>query len=289
MTRKFAIVGAGTVGSALSRLLVQAGYEFIGAASRSPKSAAAACRFAGAGRPTTNPSEVTLEADLVFLTTADDIIRRVCGDLASAGGFRDRAVVAHCSGALPSTILENARQRGASIGSMHPLQTFATAEQAVEMLPGSYCCIEGDSEAVKILADAARAMRMKVLTIPTHAKPLYHAAAAVASNYLVVLENAALKLGEAAGISRTDALNAFLPLIKGTVANLEQTGIPQSLTGPIARGDVQTVRRHLEAIAAGAPGLVALYKALGREAVDIAIAKGTLGAGQAEELLAILQ
>ncbi len=288
MTVKFTVIGAGKVGTALARLLVRAGYEFVGAASRSLESARAACAFAGAGTATVDGAELAGAADLVFITTPDDVIRAVCDELAGSRAFSPGSVVAHCSGALPSTILEAAREAGAHVGGMHPMQSFATAEQAVHILPGSCCCIEGDPQAVPVLEGVARALEARVLTIATEDKPLYHAAGCVASNYLVALENAALDLARAAGIDRAEALRSLLPLIRGTVSNLEAVGIPQALTGPIARGDVETVRRHVEAIEARTPELMALYRVLGRETVKVALAKGTLGREAAAELRRLL-
>ncbi len=285
---RFCIVGAGTVGSALARLLSQAGWEFLGAASRSVESARDACRFAGCGRASTDAAELTRAADLIFITTPDDAISSVCRELAEAGGISSGAVVAHCSGACSSSVLEDARGRGAAVGSIHPLQSFATAEQAVRLLPGSFCCIEGDPRAVAALREAAGTLGARVLAIPTEGKALYHAAAVVACNYLVALESAALKLAEAAGLDRGEALEALLPLIRGTVDNIENVGIPACLTGPIARGDVETVRTHLEAIAANAPDVLPLYKLLGLETVELALAKGTLTPDRANELRAVL-
>jgi len=284
----FAIVGPGKVGSALARALSLAGYTFLGAAGRSIESARRACEFAGGGWATTDAPELTRRARLVFITTPDDAIERACGELVARGAFARGAVVAHCSGALPSSVLAPARECGAHVGSMHPLQSFATAAQAVELLPGSFCCIEGDPEAVEVLRAAAEALGARVMQIPTEAKALYHAAAVVACNFLVALENAALKLDEAAGIERREALLSLLPLIKGTVSNMERVGIPDCLTGPIARGDVETVRRHLEAVERQLPDLLPLYKALGREAVEVASAKGTLSEGSAAELRRLL-
>jgi predicted short-subunit dehydrogenase-like oxidoreductase (DUF2520 family) len=172
---------------------------------------------------------------------------------------------------------------------MHPLQSFATAEEAVRILPGSYCCIEGDAGAVEVLSDAARAVGAHVMTIPTEGKTLYHAAAVVASNFLVALEHAAIRLDEAAGIDPGDAVRSLLPLVKGTVSNLESVGIPQCLTGPMARGDVETTRRHVEAIAQSLPDLLPLYKVLGLETVKTALAKGTLTDECAAELRGMLR
>jgi len=288
MNVRFAIVGAGKVGTALARLLARAGYEFVGAASRSLESARAACEFAGAGKASSDAAGLVRGAELVFVTTPDDVIRSVCDELARAGAFRPGSVIAHCSGALPSSVLERARAAGAHVGSLHPLQSFATVEQAVAILPGSYCCIEGEPQAVDVLRQVADSLQMHVMTIPTEMKALYHAAGCMASNYFVALENAVLEMNEAAGIAREEALRAILPLLKGTVANMEQVGIPRCLTGPIARGDVETVRRHLDAIEGAAPELLPLYRVLGRETVKVALSKGTLRREDATRLMDLL-
>jgi len=285
---QFTIIGAGKVGTALAVLLSRAGYEFVGAVSRSYESARRACGCAGMGRASADASALTRRAQIVFITTPDDAIADVCAGLAKAGAFARGAVVAHCSGALPSSILEPARGCGAHVGSMHPLQSFATAEQAAELLPGSFCCIEGDPEAVAALDAAALAVGARVMHIPTENKALYHASAVAACNFLVALESAALRMAEAAGIPREQALEALLPLVKGTVSNIEAVGIPQALTGPIARGDVETVRRHVEALRESLPALLPLYKALALETVEVALAKGTLEDGQAQDLRRLL-
>jgi predicted short-subunit dehydrogenase-like oxidoreductase (DUF2520 family) len=232
---------------------------------------------------------VTLQADAVLLTVPDDAIAAVCASLAQADAFRPDTVVAHCSGALPSTVLAAARACGAGVGSLHPMQSFATAEQAVRTLPGSCCCVEGDPEAVSVLEQMARSMGAHVLRVATEKKPLYHAAGCVASNYLVALQDAALRLNLAAGISHEDALRVMVPLLRGTVDNFEKVGLPGCLTGPIARGDVDTVRHHLEAIESDAPDLAQLYKVMGRETIRVAQAKGTLCEEDAAALRSLLQ
>jgi len=285
---RFAIVGPGKVGTAMARLLAGAGHAFVGAAGRRTESARAACERVGGGIATTNARDVTAEADLVLITTPDDAIHGACDDMSEAGGVRPGSVVAHCSGVHPSDILRSARAAGAHVGSLHPLQTLATVEAAIEALPGSYCCIEGDAKAVAVLERIARDLRLHAVTIPTEAKAAYHAACCMCSNYLVALENAAARLMQAAGMPRDDALQALLPLVRATVSNLEKVGIPDCLTGPIARGDVATVRLHLDAIGECAPGLLPLYRTLGSETILVARAKGTLDAGRARQMAALL-
>ncbi len=285
---RFAIMGAGKVGTALARLLSEAGYEFVGAASGTLESAENACRFAGGGRASTSPAEVTRSAELILITVPDSAIRAVCEGLAAQNAIGEGAVVAHCSGALPSTTLESARSAGAHVGSLHPMQSFATAEQAVRILPGSTCCVEGDEEAVPVLEGVARSLGCEAIAIATEAKPLYHAAGCAASNYLVAVQEIALKLAAAAGIGRADAMQMLLPLVKGTVENFESLGSPACLTGPIARGDVETVRRHLQAIEDEAPNLLKPYKVLGLQTVQVGLAKGSLSPQRAAELKRLL-
>ncbi len=286
MSMPFAIVGPGRVGTALAMLLAGAGYDFAGAAGRSLGSAQTACKLIGAGVATTNAADVAAAAELVLITTPDDAIGTVCAELAPH--LPQGAVVAHCSGALPSSFLSPARAAGSHVGSLHPLQTLPTVEQAVELLPGSYCCIEGDPEAVDVLEGVARAIGARPLVIATESKALYHAAAVMACNYLVTLQDAAVQLGTAAGLDGEEFLRALMPLVRGTVHNLEQVGLPNALTGPIERGDVETVRRHLDAIDRDAPEALPLYKLLGRNTVDLAARKGTIDGKTAKRLLELL-
>jgi predicted short-subunit dehydrogenase-like oxidoreductase (DUF2520 family) len=288
MSVRFAVIGAGKVGKALACLLARAGYEFLGVSSRSMESARAARRFVGSGAAVADAARLTPKADLVFITTPDTAIASVCEGLAQGGALTPGAVVAHCSGALPSSVLESARAAGCHVGSLHPCQAVASAGEAVRVLPGSYCCIEGDLAAVEALEEVARVLHMQIVKVPTSAKPLYHAAACVASNYLVALQHAAVRLQQAAGIGREEALQCLLPLMKGTVSNIERAGLPDALTGPIERGDVATVESHVAAVAGSAPDLLPIYREMGRLTVEVSLAKGNIDRRAADALLQVL-
>jgi predicted short-subunit dehydrogenase-like oxidoreductase (DUF2520 family) len=267
----FAIIGCGRLGRALARYLPRAGYPAAGFASRSPASARKAASLAGVEVFSDIPEEVSRKADLVFITTPDGLIETVCRQLADHQGFKPGAVVLHCSGAHPSTILASARKGDARIGSLHPLQSFAGDVHPENPFEGIIFSVEGDTPAVeaaqRVASDLAAA---RCLTIDTGAKTLYHASAVVASNYLVTLLHLAFRLAVAAGIAETDAPAMLYPLIEGTLKNIETKGIRPSLTGPIARGDDETIARHLTAIADALPDSLELYKTLGRYTLDIA-------------------
>jgi predicted short-subunit dehydrogenase-like oxidoreductase (DUF2520 family) len=277
------------VGTVLARLLHEAGHEFLGAVGRTRESARACCEFASAGTAAEDPAELVPDAELLFLTVPDDRIEDVCCTLADRGLIAPRSVVVHCSGALPSGILHGASEAGARVAAIHPLQTFADPPEAVDKLAGAYCCVEGDAEALPVLCSLAESLGMHPLTVSAESKALYHAAAVTACNYLVSLQDIACDLVEAAGIQRKQAIPALLPLIRATVDNLESRGIPGALTGPIARGDVDTVRGHLEAMETATPDIVPMYRLLGRRAVELALHKGTLAPDDAERLKELLQ
>lgn len=274
MSRDFCIIGSGKVGTALAYLLSGGPWEFVGAGSRSFESARRACKFVGDGIPADNAAELVSVVDLVFLTTPDDVIVEVCQTLADAGAFRAEMVVAHCSGALPSTALSDCLPEEAHAGSMHPLQTFATVDSAVDLLPGTYCCVEGDERAKEVLQQVAQTVGARSFTIPTENKSLYHAAAVMACNYLTLLQSMAVDMGEKAGMPEDMCVEAFMPLIRGTVENLEMVGLPDSLTGPVVRGDVKTVESHLEALRQKMPELLPVYNLLGQKTVALAQEQG---------------
>jgi len=288
MKPSFAIVGCGKVGTTLAIFLTAAGYKAAGFASKNLSSAKQAADSVQSDRFSDVPWEITGKADIVFITTPDNAIKGTCDSLSKNKGLADNAVVLHCSGALPSTILSSAKTCGAHTGSMHPLQSFATARYSTNPFEGIIVALEGEAKAVEVSQKIAADLGATSVTILTAAKTLYHASAVVASNFLVALLDLALKLIGAAGIATPDAFNVLKPLIEGTLSNIEKVGIPEALTGPIVRGDVETVAGHLSEIEAQTPELLNLYKALGLHTVDVATAKGTLSESTIEQLKSLL-
>lgn len=276
MKPSFAIVGCGKVGTVLGKFLTAAGYRPVGLASKSLSSARKAAKIIGTDYINQVPWETTQKADVVFITTPDNAIADTCNDIARKDGFRKNAVVLHCSGVLPSTILSSAKSCGAAVASMHPLQSFASAEIEQNPFQDIIISVEGEKAAVNTAVKIAADLGATCITIETEAKTLYHASASVASNYLVTLLDLAIRLIEASGISGPDAIRVLKPLIEGTLFNVEKVGVVKALTGPIVRGDVETVEKHIQEIGSKKPELLALYKTLGFYTIDIAKARGTL-------------
>ncbi len=289
MKPSVAIIGCGTVGTALAKRLSKSGYTITGVSTRNLDTAATVAATVGAKQFSDSPFTIGKNAQIVFLTTPDDVIQSICADIARHGGFDKGSVVVHCSGALGSQILSAARDCQAMVASVHPLQSFASATQAEQMLPGSYWAVEGDKSALVTLRRLVEDLGGICLEIGSGQKTLYHAAAVVASNYLVALLDVALALNRQAGIAPEISFKALLPLIEGTLKNIGAKGIPEALTGPIARGDVKTVHSHLTAIGAYSSELALIYKTLGRYTVDLAKAKGSLADKAAQEIVSLLR
>jgi predicted short-subunit dehydrogenase-like oxidoreductase (DUF2520 family) len=284
-----AIVGCGTVGTALGRLLSAAGYPIVGVSTRHADTARKAAERLGIKRSSLIPWEITPEAQVVFITTPDDAIEPTCRAIAQKNGFPKGGFVLHCSGALASSVLAPARTCGAFVASLHPLQSFASVEQAERLVPGSYCTVEGDGPALPVARRIVEDIGGRLLEITPEGKTLYHAAAVVASNYLVTLVDLALTLNRLAGIPPEVSFTALKPLIEGTLNNIGAKGIPGALTGPIARGDVATVSAHLRAIQERAPELLEAYKILGRHTVGLAEKQGSLPADVTGRLILLLR
>jgi len=279
---KIGFIGAGTVGTALAVLLSQKGYEFIGASTRKPLKAD---RIVSNLHLLESNQEVADKADLVFITTPDDAIAIV----ASQVKWHKEQGVVHCSGADSTDILEPARKAGAMVGGFHPLQTFAGVKQAIENLPGSTFALEAEEPLLTTLKDMATALGGRWIRLKPEDKAAYHAAAVFASNYLVTLAKMSTDLWRTFGVPADQAIQALLPLMHGTLNNIENIGIPQCLTGPIARGDTGTVNKHLKMLQDKAPSLLSPYRELGRQTVPIAQSKERINDKQAEEMEAILE
>lgn len=280
---KVGFIGAGTVGSALAIRLGGRGYQIVAVSSRTHVTAEKLAQSIPGCRAVHNQA-VADSAELVFVTTPDDTIGRVVSEVQWHAGQR----VVHCSGADSTAILEPARQLGAQVGAFHPLQTFATAQRAIENLPGSTFAIEAEEPLLTVLKDMATALDGHWIELKAGDKVVYHAAAVIACNYLVTLVKLATDLWQTFGVSREEATRDLLPLLRGTLHNLETIGIPRCLTGPIARGDTGTIKKHLAALEKVAPEIVSTYRELGHQTIPIALGKGRINEQQAEALKALL-
>ena len=287
MKPSFAIVGCGRVGTALAVFLTRAGYRAVGFASKRISSAEGVANMVGSERFSSVPWEITSSADIVFITTPDSAIPDTCNKISRHIGFAENAVVMHCSGALSSSVLSGAKDCGAWIGSMHPLQSFASADYEINPFQNIVVSIEGEEPALEFARKISRDLGGQGVEILTEAKTLYHASAVVASNFLVTLLDLAFQLIGQAGVHRRDAFNLLKPLIEGTLSNIEKVGTQDALTGPIVRGDVKTVEKHLEEIGLKSPKLLMLYKILAFHTIDIAAARGAISESSVRELKSI--
>ncbi len=230
------------------------------------------------------PQPLPPDTTILVLAVPDDRLEEVARAVASAGPAPQGCVAFHLAGALTTEVLAPLHAVGYAVGSLHPLQTVADPWSGADRLVGAAFAIAGEPEALAAGRRLIHALRGTPLVVPPSLRPLYHAAAVFASNYLVALVSMAARLLVQAGIPASEALPAILPLVRGTLDNLEQLGVSAALTGPIARGDVDTVRRHLARLS---PKERALYSALGLEALELARAAG-LDAHRAAELEALL-
>jgi predicted short-subunit dehydrogenase-like oxidoreductase (DUF2520 family) len=224
-------------------------------------------------------------AELVFITTPDDVIAQVC----SGVQWHEGQSVVHCSGAHSVDILESAKKLGAAVGSFHPLQTFADVDQAIENLLGSTFALEAEEPLLSTLKELTSLLNGNWVELKPGDKVLYHASAVFACNYLVTLVKLAQDLWLDFGVSAKEATRAMLPLLRGTINNIDNIGLPDCLTGPVARGDLGTMERHLSALESRSPSLLSTYKELGLQTIPIALAKGKVDEQRAKEMKALLR
>jgi len=283
----FAIIGTGMVGTAIGFLLKKAGYRVAAVCDKSSPALKRAISYTG-GHPFKKAAEAVLEADFVLITTPDDEILNVCKEISLSASMRGKFFL-HMSGAGGLDLLEPARRKGALIASIHPLQSFSSIDQAIQNIPGSYFGVTADKSSRTKAKNIVRKIGGIPVPISKDQKPLYHAAACFASNYLVSLIHVVESIYQCIGIKGKDAKKAYLPLIYGSLKNIEKSGPILSLTGPIARGDLGTVKKHLRAIKKQMPEYFPLYSTMGAIAVDIARKKGTLNHGKSKKMTAILK
>jgi predicted short-subunit dehydrogenase-like oxidoreductase (DUF2520 family) len=235
---------------------------------RNQSSARRAVRFIGAGTALVRVSRRILASTCILITTPDGAIEAVADELARiCGEDLQGQVVLHTSGAMDSSALHAVRVCGASVGSIHPLQTFNGV--TVPPLEGKVFAIEGDPMAMRAARKIARALGGAPSQIEPRNKPLYHAAGALAAGHTLVVVEAAIQLLMSLGMKRREAMRALLPMTRQVLQNYERLGLRAAWTGPLARGDHEVVVRHLNVLQEYSPEYGNAYDALNRLAERI--------------------
>lgn len=278
-TETVGIVGAGSVGQALGQLLASEFEILVASRSRSDE----AVGFIGRPARAASVDEVADRSDCVIVAVPDRAVASVAGQLAR----RSPRVVVQTCGALGPSDLSPLPERGTACATFHPLQTVPDAPAGVKSLPGSTFGVCARGEALAWCRSLAQSLGGTILSVPEDRLPIYHAAAVFASNCAVALADAATNLMASAGASRAEAHLALRPLMEASIANAFTMSSAQALTGPIARGDAGTVRRHLDAMDGSFGAEQALYRQLGRYLLPVATRRG-LEPEAAAELQALL-
>ena len=272
---------------ALGRVLRECGEPVACVAGRDPLRTRLAAEFIGADVEPVGFGELPGRASRFLIAVSDGAIRGVAEALAV--GVTGNEIALHTCGAKGIEDLEPLRARGVACGTLHPLQTICDAEQGTAALRGAAFGMAGDEAALCWARGIAARLGGQALCIGAAQRPLYHAAAVMASNYVAGLIDAAQSMMAAATGSQEDAARrALAPLVRAATENILERGPAAALTGPIERGDLETVRLHLEALHSGPPGIENLYRAAGLRTVDVARRKG-LGAPAAEAMKAMLR
>lgn len=287
MTERIGIIGPGRMGLALGAALSQSGgvdeILFFGRSPEAPPhplfdgSSAKVSYHRGVG-PLPDGTAA------LILAVPDDVLHQVANQVAQAGQAPRGCVALHLSGALSTDVLAPLHATGYAVGSVHPLQTVADAWSGAGRLRGCAYAIAGEPAALVMARQLVAALEGHALVVPPTLRPLYHAAAVFASNYVVAAAAVVARTLAEAGIPEDEAIGAALPLMRGTMENVEQLGFGAALTGPVARGDTDTVRLHLARLS---PRERSLYSALGRETLRLARGAG-LDPDRAREIEALL-
>lgn len=268
MDYRIGLVGTGRLGTALAGELFRRGLSLVAVTGREPlRTAQWAKRFS------TTPvdgGEMAARADVVILATPDGAIASVSDDLSQQGDWRGK-IVLHTSGSLDASVLSPLEQAGAYTGSFHPLCSFA-GEPCIPK--GIFYGIEGSASALAVAEALAYFFEGRPFRLRPGLKPLYHAAACMAANYMVTLTDAACSLMISAGLAPKEASQALAPLVEGVIANIHLKGVEGALTGPICRGDHKTVKSHIQALREKNPEFLPLYMEMARQTLPLAVRAG---------------
>lgn len=281
---RIGFVGAGRVAQTLAAAFSQAGHAVVAVCSRSDTNLAQFQLRCPGSEIVGSPQEVADQSSMVFLTVSDDVIGKICAEVSWVPG----SAVVHCSGATEVSVLASAKDVGAFIGGFHPLQMFADPDVALSGLPGCTVGIEAEDALLEKLETLARSIGCVPMSLPAGIRPLYHASAYYVGPFLIALLKEGAKLWAHFGASERQAMEALMPLLRGTMAAVQHAGLANGMGGCVARGDIGTIQKHLVSLEQTDSAAAGLYRELALRNVPLALERGTINllqARQIEELL----
>ena len=279
-----AVLGAGRLGSSLAIALDKAGYTVAAITSRQPTHREWLNSHITTGIVVENVQTAVNVANIVFITGPDAYIEKIC----SGVKLRSHQAVIHCAGAMSLAPLDTARVAGAQTGGFHPLQTFPTIDSYERLQDVSFAIESASPELLGWLRILAEDLGGSAFQIESSQRAAYHASAVMACGLLSGLTGLSAEMWEPLGIERTEALRRLIPLLRAPVDALDEKGLPDAITGPFVRGDVETITRHLEATANKSIGIRNAYAALALASLHIAKEQGGLSDSGFEGIKSLL-
>lgn len=260
------IIGTGKLGTSLLVLFQQENIKITGILDANTEKSIHVQKLLGSGIVCSSLAELP-KADLTMISVCDDQIETVTKSLYQESKLQPGHILFHCSGLLNSKILKNPSFPEVYCASVHPLRSFAMPVTTSEKFKGTFCAIEGDTNATDTLAAIFEKLGAKLFYLNSTQKTLYHSGCVIASNYLITLANQALLCFEQAGIEADIAQDGILNLMQGTINNLHASScIADALTGPIQRGDLKTLKAHLESLS---PNQQKMYALMGLSTLEL--------------------
>ena len=281
---KIGFIGTGSVGGSLALSLYKKNYPIVAVASKKNTSAYKLSQKIPNCKAFKSLNKVLEKSEIIFITTTDDEIETIVSSLKWQSG---KAVI-HCSGAASIDILKHASDQNASVGTFHPLQAFASIEKGIESIPGTTFAIEGDPNIKNYLKDIAFDLGGSHIFLKPEDKVLYHISGVMLGGLLTTFAATVAQIWDNIGLSRKDGLEALSHMMKQVSINLKTLGIPNAVAGPYARGDIGTVKKHLEELHNKYPKILALYCELALCAMPFAEEKGSINKETRNEMYQII-
>ncbi|MGI8469452.1 MAG: Rossmann-like and DUF2520 domain-containing protein [Pyrinomonadaceae bacterium] len=273
MAESVSIIGVGRLGGALALALSRKDYAVKQLVAHQKNISKIAGLISPAPQILASGEFGKIDSEIIFITTPDAEIRMIAEKLTNT--LKHKPFVFHTSGALSSEVLQSLKNIGCPTGSIHPLVSVSDSVNGAENFKNVFFCVEGLSSAVALAEKIVARLEGKSFSIPTEFKTLYHASAVMASGHLVALFSVAVEMLAACGLSETEAQKILFPLLSSTIKNLSAQTPAKALTGTFARGDAETLRRHLETLRENASAqTLEIYRQLGLRSLHLAERQG---------------